>query len=149
MHPDAIVATFHKGHVARLAAILKAIVTAAGPRCRSTAKPSCVQQVRTWSRGPRALALASGQSLPDNQRQGIVTQMAAFAGLRARFILDNDLRVEPAAFRKELPRDRRRTLGRYDVRSTGIDADAGGDAPGYDPSDTGTTGTFVSSFTIS
>ena len=105
-----------------------------------------VQQVRDWARGPYALALAQGQALPDDQRQAIATRMAAYTGLSPRFILDNDLRVEPAAFRKELLRDQRRTLGRYDSRFTGLDAGAGGDAPSYDPSDTGITGAFVSSF---
>lgn len=105
-----------------------------------------VQQVRDWARGPYALALGQGQSLPDDQRQAIATQMAAYTGVSQRFILDNDLRVEPAAFRKELLRDQRRTLGRYDARFTGIDAGAGGDAPSYDPSDAGIAGAFVSSF---
>ena len=105
-----------------------------------------VQQVRDWARGPYALALAQGQSLPDEQRQAIATQMAAFTGLSPRFILDSDLRVEPSAFRKELLRDQRRTLGRYDARFTGLDAGANGDAPEYDASDTGITGAFVSSF---
>ena len=105
-----------------------------------------VQQVRDWARGPYALALAQGQALPDDQRQAIATQMAAFIGLSPRFILDSDLRVEPSAFRKELLRDQRRTLGRYDARFTGIDVGAAGDSPEYDPSDTGITGAFVSSF---
>ncbi|WP_174292170.1 S10 family peptidase, partial [Sphingomonas bacterium] len=105
-----------------------------------------VEQVRAWARGPYALALAQGQSLPDDQRQAIAAQLAAYTGLSTRFILDNDLRIDPSAFRKELLRDQRRTLGRYDARFTGIDAGAGGDSPEYDASDTGITGAFVSSF---
>ena len=49
-------------------------------------------------------------------------------------------------FRKELLRDQRRTLGRYDSRFTGIDQDATSDAPESDPSDTGITGAFVAAF---
>ena len=85
--------------------------------------------MRDWARGPYAEALAEGQSLPEEQRGRIAAQMAAYTGLSPRFILDNDLRVEPSAFRKELLRDRRLTLGRYDARFTGEDAGAGGDAP--------------------
>lgn len=108
--------------------------------------PAFLQQVRDWTRGPYAQALAQGQTLPDEQRQAIAAQMAAYTGLSARFILDNDLRVPASAFRKELLRDQRRTLGRYDARFEGIDVGASGESPEYDASDTGITGAFVSSF---
>ena len=108
--------------------------------------PAFLQQVRDWTRGPYAQALARGQDLPDDQRQAIAVQMAAYTGLSVGFILDNDLRVPASAFRKELLRDKRRTLGRYDARFEGIDVGASGEAPEYDPSDTGITGAFVSSF---
>ena len=105
-----------------------------------------LQQVREWARGPYANALARGQDLGDAERQQIAQQMAAYTGLPVRFILDSDLRVELGRFRKELLRDQRRTLGRYDSRFTGIDVDAGADTPEFDPSDTGITGAFVASF---
>ena len=108
--------------------------------------PAFLRQVRDWARGPYALALAQGQDLAPAQRQAIAAQMSAYTGLSTRFILDNDLRVELGRFRKELLRDQRRTLGRYDSRFTGIDVDAGADDAEYDPSDTGITGAFVSSF---
>ena len=44
------------------------------------------------------------------------------------------MRVPPWRFEKELLRGERRTLGRYDSRLEGEDADAAGDRPGYDPS---------------
>ncbi len=105
-----------------------------------------LSQVRDWARGPYAQALARGQDLPDDQRQAIAAQMSAYTGISTRYILDHDLRVPAAGFRKELLRDQRRTLGRYDARFEGIDVDASGDAPEYDASDTGITGAFVSSF---
>jgi carboxypeptidase C (cathepsin A) len=113
----------------------------------SPADPAAyLREVRDWARGPYALALAKGQDLPQAERQAVAEKMAAYTGLSARFILDNDLRVAPARFRKELLRDQRRTLGRYDDRFTGIDVDAGSDTPEYDPSDTGITGAFVAAF---
>ena len=72
--------------------------------------------------------------------------MAGFSGLSVKFILDSDLRVDLGRFRKELLRDQRRTLGRYDSRFTGIDVDAAAESPEYDSSDSGITGAFVSSF---
>ncbi len=105
-----------------------------------------LQKVRAWARGPYALALAQGQDLPAAERQATAAQLSAYTGLSVRFILDSDLRVDLSRFRKELLRDQRRTLGRYDSRFTGIDVDAGSDSAEYDPSDTGITGAFVSSF---
>lgn len=105
-----------------------------------------LRQVREWARGPYAVALARGQDLSEPERQQVAQQLAAYTGLSPRVILDNDLRVDPSRFRKELLRDQRRTLGRYDARFEGIDVDAGGEAPEYDPSDTGMSGAVVSSF---
>ena len=105
-----------------------------------------LRQVRDWARGPYALALAKGQDLSAPERQAIASQMSAYTGLSTRFILDSDLRVDAGAFRKELLRDQHRTLGRYDGRFTGIDVNAAADSTEYDPSDTGITGAFVSSF---
>jgi carboxypeptidase C (cathepsin A) len=105
-----------------------------------------LQEVREWARGPYALALAKGQNISDAEKQAVAEKLAAYTGLSARFIMDNDLRVSPSAFRKELLRDQRRTLGRYDDRFTGIDVSAAGESPEYDPSDTGITGAFVAAF---
>ena len=108
--------------------------------------PAFLNAARAFARGPMAQALAQGQDLPDADRAAIASQMAAFTGLSAKFILDSDLRVDLGRFRKELLRDQRRTLGRYDSRFTGIDVDTVAEAPEYDPSDTGITGAFVGSF---
>jgi carboxypeptidase C (cathepsin A) len=105
-----------------------------------------LQQVRAWARGPFSAALAQGQALPEDQKQAIAKQEAAYTGLPVQYILDADLRVSPSRFRKELLRDQRLTLGRYDDRFTGMDVDAAGENPSYDPSDTGMSGSFVSSF---
>ncbi|MBE7218153.1 MAG: peptidase S10 [Caulobacteraceae bacterium] len=115
-------------------------------KINGSADPAFLQQVRAWADGPYAHALSEGQTLSDAERQQVAQQMSAYTGLSTRFILDSDLRVEPGAFRKELLRDQRRTLGRYDARFTGIDVSAAGDSEEFDPSDTGITGAFVSTF---
>jgi carboxypeptidase C (cathepsin A) len=107
---------------------------------------SFVEQARAFARGPYAAALAQGQNLPDAQRDAIARQMAAFTGLSVQFIKDADLRVDLGRFRKELLRDQRLTLGRYDSRFTGTDPDAAGETPDYDASDSGISGAFVSAF---
>ena len=105
-----------------------------------------LQEVRNWARGPYALALAQGQDLSAAERQAIAAKLSSYIGLSPTYILNNDLRVDANGFRKELLRDQRRTLGRYDARFLGIDADSGGERQEFDPSDTGITGAFVGAF---
>ena len=108
--------------------------------------PAFLHEVREWARGPYANALAKGQDLSPADRQAIAHQLSAYTGLSEPFLIEADLRVDLNRFRKELLRDQRRTLGRYDARFTGIDTDSAGEGTEYDASDTGITGAFVSSF---
>ncbi|CAM5253095.1 S10 family peptidase [Rhodanobacter lindaniclasticus] len=105
-----------------------------------------VDQARAWARGPYASALALGQDLPAAQFDAIAAQMALYTGLPLQYIKQANLRVSPSRFRKELLRDQRLTLGRFDARFTGTDPDAAGETPDYDASDTGISGAFVSAF---
>ena len=105
-----------------------------------------LREAREWARGPYALALARGQDLADAERQSVAQKMSTYTGLPPAFILENNLRVPPSRFRKELLRDKRLTVGRYDGRFTGVDVDSAGEGPEYDPSDTGISGAFVASF---
>jgi carboxypeptidase C (cathepsin A) len=74
----------------------------------------------------------------------IAAKLSSYIGLSVPYIKEANLRVSPARFRKELLRDRRAIVGRYDARFEGTDVDAAGETPGYDPSDAGITGAFVS-----
>ena len=103
-------------------------------------------EVRDFARGPYALALNKGHDLSDAERQEIAQKLSGYIGLPTSYILASDLRIAPGRFRKELLRDQRLTLGRYDARFTGMDVDAAGEEPEFDPSDTGITGAFVAAF---
>ncbi len=105
-----------------------------------------LDEVRTFARGPYAEALAQGQNLPQAQVDAMAVKLAGYTGLSVQYIKEANLRVNPSRFRKELLRDQRMILGRYDARFEGSDADAAGETPGYDPSSTGITGAFVSAF---
>lgn len=102
-----------------------------------------LHQVREWTRGPYAAALAKGHNISDQELDAVARQMSVYTGLSVQFIKDSNLRVDLSRFRKELLRDQRRTIGRYDSRFTGIDLDAAGDSSEYDPSDTGMRPAFV------
>jgi carboxypeptidase C (cathepsin A) len=105
-----------------------------------------VQQAREFARGPYAQALYAGNALSDADADKIAQQMSGFIGLNPTFIKNSNLRISATRFRKELLRDQNKILGRYDARFEGPDAEAAGDNPGYDPSDTGISGAYIASF---
>ena len=105
-----------------------------------------LDEVRAFARGPYSEALAQGHNLPAAQVDAIAQKLAGYTGLSVTYIKEANLRVSPARFRKELLRDQRMIVGRYDARFEGTDVDAAGETPGYDPADAGINGAFVSAF---
>jgi carboxypeptidase C (cathepsin A) len=109
--------------------------------------PATVEQAaaeaRTFAEGPYAAALEKGQTISKEEEDGVAQQMSALTGLSPQFIENADLRVDLSEFRKELLRDQRLTIGRYDSRYTGVDPSASGDAPDFDASDAAISGAFV------
>ena len=102
-----------------------------------------LDEVRAYARGPYTEALAQGHNLPQAQLEATAAKLASYTGLSVQYIKEANLRISPARFRKELLRDQRAIVGRYDARFEGTDVDAAGDTPGYDPSDAGIQGAFV------
>ena len=105
-----------------------------------------LQEVRAFAAGPYAQALAKGQDLSDPGADAIANQMAAYTGLSAAFIKRANLRVDLNRFQKELLRDQALTVGRFDSRYTGTDADSAGESPDFDASDTAISGAFITTF---
>ncbi len=103
-----------------------------------------VQQAREFAAGPYATALLAGHNLPDAELDSIAKQVSHFTGLSVDYVKEANLRISPTRFRKEVLRDERYTLGRYDMRFEGEDVDAAGENPSYDPSDSGIGGAFIS-----
>jgi carboxypeptidase C (cathepsin A) len=105
-----------------------------------------LDEVRAFARGPYTEALARGHNLPAAHADAIAAKVAAYTGLSVQYVKEANLRISPTRFRKELLRDQRLILGRYDARFEGTDIDAAGENPGYDPSSSAITGAFVSAF---
>ncbi|MFT3790899.1 MAG: peptidase S10 [Rudaea sp.] len=103
-----------------------------------------LDEVRAFARGEYSVALAKGQDLGPAERDAIAQKLSRYIGLSPEYLKEANLRVSQPRFRKELLRDQRRTLGRYDARFEGIDADAAGEAPETDPSSTAISGAFIS-----
>jgi carboxypeptidase C (cathepsin A) len=105
-----------------------------------------LEQARDFAAGEYAQALAKGQTLPADQEDVVAAKLHEFTGLSVPYLKEANLRVGPSRFRKELLRDERRTVGRYDGRFEGIDFDAAGEEPASDPSSTAITGAFTAAF---
>ena len=105
-----------------------------------------VQKAREFSRTEYAAALDKGDQLPPAEFDAIAAKLATFTGLSVQYIKETKLRIEPTRFRKELLRDDQQILGRYDARFDAFDTDSAGEAPGFDPSDTGISGVYVGAF---
>ncbi|WP_240663587.1 peptidase S10 [Sphingomonas sp. UV9] len=105
-----------------------------------------VAEARAFATGPYAAALSKGQTISDAERDTVATRMSQLIGISPDFIKRANLRIDLARFQKELLRDQRLTLGRFDSRYTGVDSDAAGERPETDASDTAIAGAFIATF---
>ncbi len=93
-----------------------------------------VDEVRAWSLNEYLLALTKGDALTVAEKSSIAEKLAHYTGLSKEYILNSNLRLDIHRYTKELLRSERRTVGRLDSRFKGIDYDAAGENPDYDPS---------------
>ena len=105
-----------------------------------------IEESRNFATHEYADALMSGDELPAARRTDIAQKLSRLTGLSAQYIERSNLRIEIQKFDKELLRDQRRTVGRLDGRFTGIDEDAAGARPEYDPSLAAIVGPFTATF---
>ncbi len=105
-----------------------------------------VEESKRFATGPYLLALAQGDAISADERAAVVKNLARLTGLSPQYIEESNLRVRAGRFEKELLRDRRRTLGRYDSRLEGVDEDAAGSGPEYDPSYSSVQGAFTAAW---
>jgi carboxypeptidase C (cathepsin A) len=105
-----------------------------------------VNESKRFAAGDYTLALMKGDSLASAERQKTASTLARFTGLSAKFVEANNLRVPIFRFTKELLRDDRRTVGRFDSRVKGVDIDSAGDRSEYDPSYATVQGTYTAAW---
>ena len=100
------------------------------------AKPvkAVLEEARAFAGGDYTIALAKGDRLSAADRASILDQLSRYSGLGKSWLDDANLRIEIQQFCKELLRTDKRTVGRLDSRFKGIDEEAVGDQPAFDPS---------------
>jgi carboxypeptidase C (cathepsin A) len=105
-----------------------------------------VAESESFALGEYSAALMKGAAIGEQERKSIVEKLARLTGLSAGYVERTNLRIRIDRFDKELLRDQRRTTGRLDSRFTGIDADAAGERPEYDPANAAITGEYAALF---
>jgi carboxypeptidase C (cathepsin A) len=101
------------------------------------------KQAKTFADNDYTLALMQGFALSEKQRNEIAEKLANFTGLSKSYVQAANLRISMWRFAKELLRKRGLTVGRYDSRFTGVDADSAGESPEYDASAAAVFGPFT------
>jgi len=105
-----------------------------------------IGESRRFAGNEYTTALMKGDKLTAADRTSVVHELARVTGLAEQFIEESNLRISESRFTKELLRDRRKTVGRYDSRLEGQDIDAAGETPDYDPSYASVQGVFTAMF---
>lgn len=105
-----------------------------------------VEEARKFAMGEYSLVLLKGDSLTAAEKTKASQQLAKFTGLSAKYLEQTNLRVSIQRFTKELLRDERATVGRFDSRLKGTDSDAAGDHFDFDPSYAAVQGAYTAAF---
>ncbi len=105
-----------------------------------------IAESRRFAANEYTIALMKGSSLGPQELSNVARQLARFTGLSQKFVEESNLRITMERFGKELLRDQRRTVGRYDGRLEGMDIDAAGESPEYDPSYAAVQGVYTAMF---
>jgi carboxypeptidase C (cathepsin A) len=105
-----------------------------------------ISESRRFAANEYTLALMKGSALSAQERANVARRLASLTGLSQRYVEESNLRISMGRFAKELLRDQRRTIGRYDSRLEGIDLDAAGEHAEYDPSYAAVQGVYTAMF---
>jgi carboxypeptidase C (cathepsin A) len=105
-----------------------------------------VGESRRFAAGDYAGALMKGDKMTAAEHTAVTKEIARLTGLSVSFVDESNLRIAPGRFRKELLRSEKQTVGRYDSRLKGVDADAAGSSPDYDASYASVQGVYTAMF---
>ncbi len=102
-----------------------------------------LDEVESFSVDEYNVALMKGDELEENRKTEIAKALSDYTGLPKEYVLREDLRVPMSRFNKQLMREENRTVGRFDSRFTGQEADRADDSYEYDPSYAAVSGAFT------
>jgi len=108
--------------------------------------PAALKEAENWATTDYLQALNKGDRLSPEERQETIKRLARYTGLDERYIDNSNLRIEARRFSKELLREQKKTVGRYDSRLKGNDLFAAAEQPEFDPSLASVRPPFTSTF---
>jgi carboxypeptidase C (cathepsin A) len=106
-------------------------------------RDKALAEAERFALGDYTLALAQGNDLTPERRREVAAELARLTGVSVDWIERVNLRPEIQQFTKELLRSERKTVGRLDSRFEGLDRDAAGNQPEFDPSNAAIQGPFT------
>jgi carboxypeptidase C (cathepsin A) len=101
-----------------------------------------LDEVENFAMGEYLSALVKGDRLDNTERDRVAKRVAQYTGLSPEYVTSTNLRIDSRRFWKELMRDQRLIVGRLDSRYIGVDKDAAGEGPEYDPAMSDWNGPF-------
>jgi carboxypeptidase C (cathepsin A) len=116
------------------------------PDLQNTPLTEVLQEAREFVSKEYLVALFQGSQLSQEERGRITQKLSRLTGLTPEYIARTNLRIDNMRFMKELLRGRNQTVGRFDSRILGMDADGAGETFDYDPSISAIFGAFTSTF---
>ena len=93
-----------------------------------------LKEVEQWTDREYASVLARGDRLTEVERHDAAAKLARYTSLSPSDIDANNLRIGMSYFCKELLKQSRRSIGRFDSRYQGIESSAASASPSFDPS---------------
>jgi carboxypeptidase C (cathepsin A) len=93
-----------------------------------------LKEVEAWAMTGYLEALNKGDTLSEDERAAVVAKLARYTGLQPTYLDNSNLRLDVNRFARELLRDKKLTIGRYDGRLTGPSPLNAGDSAEFDPS---------------
>jgi carboxypeptidase C (cathepsin A) len=102
-----------------------------------------LDEVEAFAMGDYVRALLQGDQIGNTERDDIARRVAGYTGVTPEYVVSTNLRINSRRFWKELLRDQRLTVGRLDSRYLGVDRDAAGENPEYDPAIADWNGPFA------
>lgn len=104
------------------------------PQLQSKPLTDVLREAENFASNEYMPALLRIDKLSATEKTSLSEKFSRYTGLSAKFVEQNNFRIDLGEFLKELLRDQRRSVGRLDSRFTGIDRDAAGNNTDGDPS---------------
>lgn len=104
------------------------------PSLQAMELPTLLKEVEAFAIGDYNIALMKGNKITPTEKSAIITKLHEYTGLSTTYLDQVDMRINIHKFCKELLRDTKEVIGRFDARYKDIDIFAENSTAEKDPS---------------